>query len=94
MAFQLESGAPARIWVIASGVISILLGILIYSVVELPTAEMLASPEGVETWVREWGWVIGLFVAIDFIVHGAALISIALAVRDAEDEGGTAGSTA
>lgn len=85
MAFQIEAGSGARVWVIASGLISIVLGILIYSVVQPPTAEMLATPEGVQTWVREWGWVIGMLVAIDFIVHGAALISIAFAARAAQD---------
>ncbi|GAB5376386.1 MAG: DUF308 domain-containing protein [Acuticoccus sp.] len=81
MAFQVRGGGSASLWLGVSGVISIILGILIYSIVELPSGETLATAETAREWFREWGWVIGMFVAIEFIVHGAALAALAMAAR-------------
>jgi len=80
MAFQM-SGAGA-IWLGLSGVISIVLGGLIYLVVEFPTEATLASPEAAGQWFAQWGWVIGLFVAIELIVQGAALTALAISARN------------
>lgn len=80
MAFQMQ-GAGA-IWMGLSGVISIVLGGLIYLVVEFPTEETLSSAETAVQWFSEWGWVIGLFVAIELIVQGAALTALALTARN------------
>ena len=86
MAFQLGAATSAKIWVVLSGLISIILGVMIYAVVEVPAPEALATAEGLRAWVEQWGWVIGLFVAVDFIVHGVALITIAFAARSAREE--------
>jgi uncharacterized membrane protein HdeD (DUF308 family) len=95
MAFQMKGGAA--IWVGLSGLISIGLGVLIYTVVDLPTEAALATPEAAAAWFGEWGWVIGLFVAVELIVHGAALVALALTARNrgarGTDQGGT-GATA
>lgn len=94
MAIQLRGGGAANLWLILSGVVSILLGILIYSIVDLPTAETLATAETASAWFKDWGWVIGMFVALEFIVHGAALVALALAAKSrglaAPGAGGTA----
>lgn len=79
MAFQMQ-GSPA-IWMGISGAISVVLGGLIYLVVDFPTEETLASAETAVAWFTEWGWVIGLFVAIELIVHGASLVALALTAR-------------
>jgi uncharacterized membrane protein HdeD (DUF308 family) len=80
MAFQMK-GASA-IWVGLSGAISIILGALIYLVVDFPTQETLATPESAIQWFGEWGWVIGLFVAIELIVQGSALVALALTAKN------------
>lgn len=82
MAFQMRGGGAASVWVGISGAISILLGVLIYSIVDLPTEEAIATAETAKVWFTEWGWVIGMFVAIEFIVHGAALTALAMAARN------------
>jgi len=81
MAFQVRGGGAAPLWLGISGAISILLGVLIYSIVDLPTEETIATAEAAQGWFKEWGWVIGMFVAIEFVVHGAALTALALAAR-------------
>ena len=93
MAIQLRGGGAANLWLIVSGVISILLGILIYSIVDLPTAETLATAETASSWFREWGWVIGMFVALEFIVHGAALVALSLAAKERNTAAPGAGGT-
>lgn len=87
MAFQMRHLGGAWIWVLLSGLISILLGILIYGTVTPPTTEALATPEGELQWLQSWGWVIGLFVAVELIMEGVALMSLAFAVKTVE--GGT-----
>ncbi len=94
IAFQARGGGSAGIWLGLSGIISIALGVLIYSIVDLPTPEALATAEGAVGWFAEWGWVIGLFVAIEFIAHGASLIALALAVKNRRDEIGGPGAAA
>lgn len=54
------------IWSLLSGIVSIVLGVLIY--VQWPISAL---------------WLIGLFVAIDLIVHGWSYIFLALAAREA-----------
>ena len=85
MAFQIRE--KGRIWiaVLLSGLISVILGIMIYGTIVPPTAEALATTEGQLEWLRSWGWIIGLFVAIEFIMEGAALIAIALGVKKAQE---------
>lgn len=92
MAFQMK-GAGA-VWLGLSGLISIALGVLIYSVVQLPTEAALATPESAMAWFGEWGWVIGLFVAIELIVQGATLVALALTAKrfTGASGGGTAAS--
>jgi uncharacterized membrane protein HdeD (DUF308 family) len=60
------------IWPALGGLLSIVLGVLIFS--EWPVSAI---------------WVIGLFIAIEMIVHGWSLVALALAARNApigEDE--------
>lgn len=80
-AFQIHGQGGARLAVLLSGLISIVLGVMIYRTVIPPGAEALATPEGQLEWLRSWGWVIGLFVAVELIMEGAALIAIALGVK-------------
>ena len=86
MAFQLPAGTATRIWVIVAGVITLVLGVLVFSTVEPPSSEALQTTEGLTAWAQQWGWVIGMFVAIDLIMHGVALASIALAAKSSGDE--------
>lgn len=84
MAFQLRGQGNTWLTVLLSGVISIILGVMIYRTVIPPEAAALATPEGQMAWLRSWGWVIGLFVAIELIMEGTALIAIALGVKRAQ----------
>lgn len=92
MAFHLRGHGNVWIWVLLSGAVSILLGILVYGTVTPPSAEALATPEGQLAWVQSWGWVIGLFVAIELIMEGVALISISMVAKagEAATDGGAA----
>lgn len=81
MAFQMRDAGSTPIWLGLSGLLSIGLGVLIFAIVQFPTPEAMATAEGALGWFREWGWVIGLFVAIEFIIHGAALAALAVAAR-------------
>ena len=83
IAFQVRRQGAGWIWVLLTGLISIALGVLIYRTVIPPGAEQLATPEGQLQWFAAWGGFIGLFVAIELIMEGVALISIALSRKNA-----------
>ncbi|WP_162806245.1 HdeD family acid-resistance protein [Sphingosinicella terrae] len=80
-AFRLRGHRGLQIVILATGLVSIGLGFYIYQLVLPPSPEVLASPEAQIAWRRSWQWVIGLFVAIELIMEGVALVSIALSVR-------------
>jgi len=65
------------VWSLLSGIVSIVLGILIYS-----------------QWPFSALWLIGLFVAIDLIVHGWSYIFLALAAREAGKSAGASAAPA
>ena len=88
MAMQMRGGGSGWIWLVLTGIISIALGALIYTIVDLPTEEALTTLEGAQAWFEEWGWMIGLFVALEFIVHGASLVGVALAAKRGDIRGG------
>ncbi|MEM8551714.1 MAG: HdeD family acid-resistance protein [Pseudomonadota bacterium] len=93
MAFQMrDNGGAAPFWLGVSGAISVFLGALIFSIVDFPDETALSTVEAAQSWFGEWGWVIGLFVAIEFIVHGAALIGLAFVAKD-RGEGNTPPTT-
>lgn len=83
MAFQVRGQGSIWLVVLLSGIVSIALGVMVYGTVMPLEAGALATPEGQLEWLLSWGWVIGLFVAIELIMGGIALISIALAARRA-----------
>jgi uncharacterized membrane protein HdeD (DUF308 family) len=83
--FRLRGHRGLQILVLLTGVVSIGLGVYIYGLVTPPSPEVLATPEGQLAWARSWQWVIGLFVAIELIMEGVALLSIALSVRRATE---------
>lgn len=80
-AFQVRGQGSVWLAVLLSGLISIVLGVMIYQTVIPPAPDMLATPEGQLEWLRSWGWVIGLFIAIELIMEGVAMIAIALGVK-------------
>lgn len=88
MSFKLRHFGAVWVGVLLSGIISIILGLLIYGTVTPPTAEALATPEGQLEWLRSWGWVIGLFVALELIMEGATLIVLAFAAKALGDNAG------
>jgi uncharacterized membrane protein HdeD (DUF308 family) len=92
MSFQLRSHGSIWLFVLVSGIASIVLGVLVYGTVTPPTPEALATPEGQLAWIQSWGWVIGLFVAIELILEGVALISIALAAKSSGPAAGGSGA--
>jgi uncharacterized membrane protein HdeD (DUF308 family) len=44
--------------------------------------------------MQSWGWVIGLFVAVELIVEGVALIAVAFAAKSASPPAGGGAATA
>lgn len=96
MAFHVRDQGPVWVWVLITGIISIVLGILVYGTITPPDATALATAEGQVAWMRSWGWIIGLFVAIELIVEGVTLIAVAFAAKSARPlaGGGTAAAAA
>ncbi len=88
MAFQIRGQGPVWVAVLLSGLISVALGVMVYGTVTPPGAEAVATPAGQLAWIRSWGWVIGLFVAIELITEGVALISLAFAAKSARPASG------
>lgn len=88
MAFQSGARTGAFIFLILSGIVSVALGVLIFSIVDLPSQEALASIESAGAWFSEWGWILGTFVAIELLLHGVTLAALALAAK----KGGEAGA--
>jgi uncharacterized membrane protein HdeD (DUF308 family) len=84
MALQIRGHGSVWLAVLISGIVSIALGIMIYGTVRPPGPEALATAEGQLAWVRSWGWVIGLFVAVELIMEGVALIAISMKTKSAE----------
>jgi uncharacterized membrane protein HdeD (DUF308 family) len=85
IAFQMREHGPVWVAVLLSGVLSVVLGFMVYGVITPPGAEAMATPAGQLAWIRSWGWVVGLFVAIELISEGVALIFLASAARSASD---------
>jgi uncharacterized membrane protein HdeD (DUF308 family) len=77
MAFTSGMSGGTRIWFILSGILSIILGIMIYGFVMPSDVAALATPEGQLQWLSEWGWVLGMFVAIEFLVAGMTYLAAA-----------------
>lgn len=83
--FRLRGHRGVQLVVLLSGLVSIGLGIYVYQLVALPAPEVLATAEGQLAWTRSWRWVIGLFVAVELIMQGVALLAISFtAKREAE----------
>jgi uncharacterized membrane protein HdeD (DUF308 family) len=83
--FRLRGHRGLQLLVLLSGLVSMGLGFFIYRLLTRPAAEVLATAEGQLAWTSSWQWVIGLFVAIELIMEGVALISIALTASRARD---------
>ncbi len=62
--FQAKAAISSWGWIVASGLVSVLLSLMIFS-----------------EWPISGLWVIGMFVSIEFIMQGAAMISIAMAAK-------------
>lgn len=83
LAFQLRGESGVWLAVLLSGIISILLGVLVYRAVIPPDQAVLATPEGMTQWLQSWGWVIGTFVSIELLMEGFSLWTIARLARKA-----------
>lgn len=92
MAFHVRDRGSVWLWVLFTGIISIVLGILVYGTITPPDADALATAEGQAAWLSSWGWVIGMFVAVELMVGGAAMIAVALAVKSSDPSAGTGGT--
>ena len=76
MAFQVRGRGGAWIAVLLSALISVLMGVLIFSAI-VPSSDIsLATPEGQTQWISAWGWIIGLIVAFELLMEGTALIAL------------------
>jgi uncharacterized membrane protein HdeD (DUF308 family) len=94
MSFHVRDHGAVWVWVLFTGIISIVLGVLVYGTITPPDAEALATAEGQVAWMQSWGWVIGLFVAVELIVEGVALIAVAFAAKSASPPAGGGAATA
>lgn len=70
MGFQLKSATGTWRWVVFSGAITLILGLMILS-----------------KWPASGLWVIGLFVAVEMIMHGWSYILMAMAARSVKHSG-------
>lgn len=87
MAFQIRGGGAPVIWLGLTGIISLVLGVMIFGLVDFPSAEQLATAETASAWFQEWGWIIGLFIALEFLTQGIALIAVSLAAKKVSESG-------
>lgn len=93
MAFTTRKlGTGATIGLVLSAILSIVLGVVLYGLVTPPGAEALATPEAQRAWVASWGWVIGLFVSVELIVQGLALLTLGAVARRAASAPPSAGA--
>jgi len=90
------SGLARIVWLIAlrgrlwpvlvnlvGALISIGLGVYIIQMIAPPSPEALATPAGQREWASSWAWVLGLFIAVEFIVQGLALVAVAALAKSA-----------
>lgn len=88
------SGLARLIWLFALGgrlwpvlvnlvgaLISIGLGIYIFQVIAPPSPEALATTASQREWASSWAWVLGLFIAVEFIIQGVALVAAAVMAK-------------
>jgi uncharacterized membrane protein HdeD (DUF308 family) len=61
--------------------ISIGLGIYIIQMIAPPSPEAVASAAGQREWASSWAWVLGLFIAVEFIVQGLSLVAAAVMAK-------------
>lgn len=66
------------IMLLLSGFVAWALGIYIFELVTFPDPEVFATAATRAAWVSSWKWIIGLFVAIELLAEGVALIAISL----------------
>jgi uncharacterized membrane protein HdeD (DUF308 family) len=79
--FALRGRFGLQVFVGLAGVLSIVLGIIIFQSLVPADANTLSTPEGQAAWTQSWQWIIGLFVAIELLIEGVTLISIALTAK-------------
>lgn len=78
LVFQLRGHPGLQLLLLVAALVSIGLAFFIYQMLSLPDATMVATPQDQLDWARSWGWIIGLFVAIELITEGITLIAIAV----------------
>lgn len=78
LVFHLRGHPGLQLLVLVAALVSIGLAFFIYQTLSLPDAASVATPADQVAWARSWGWVIGLFVAIELITEGITLIAIAV----------------
>lgn len=83
MAFQVRGRGGAWVAVLLSALISIVMGVLIFSAIVPASDISLATPEGQAQWISAWGWIIGLIVAVELLMEGAALIALGVGTKRA-----------
>ena len=81
MAVQMRGQGKMGLVLLVSALLSLLLGVLIFSAV-VPSADVtLATAEGQAQWLRSWGWIIGLTVAVELITEGISLILLGISAK-------------
>jgi uncharacterized membrane protein HdeD (DUF308 family) len=83
--FQLRGHGGLQMLVIVLGLVSIALGVILYQMMMSPDPEIMATAEGQAAWIDSWKWVLGLFVAVELITEGVALVGIAVTASSAGD---------
>ena len=81
LVFQLRGHPGLQLLMLVAALVSIGLAFFIYQMLSLPDAASVATPQEQLDWARSWGWIIGLFVAIELITEGITLIAIAVTGR-------------
>lgn len=70
-----------RLLLLISAVVSIGLGLHIFQLIASSDPQVIAAADAQANGARSWKWVIGLFVALELMIQGLALISISLTGR-------------
>ncbi|GAA4748190.1 HdeD family acid-resistance protein [Sphingomonas daechungensis] len=79
--FQFRGYRGLQLLLLVSGLIGLGMAAYVFRILALPEGEALSTAVANPDWARQWGWIIGLFIALELIMEGISQILIATTGR-------------